>query len=490
MIIPRAINVRLLKDVSANTLQILLNQGLGVFIFLLLSRYLDKDTYGDLNWSLAVLTLVTTIGSLRLEQIVVRNVAAGKDPAGMLTLFTAHNLVIGTGIFLLLVTANFFFPAFAARHPFLWIVSISQLLTFFALPFRQLVTGKAAFGWLAVLATISNFIRFVWLGWLAVYSTLTIQRVLWIFTVSAGAEFILGGYIVFRRLQVPLQTHLRWKDYRLLILSSLPQVGMVFVQAGIARIDWVLLGILSTPARTAEYSFAYRAYEFSPLPLLILAPFLLNSFSRGATGAEPGGGVGAEARPGSLRGDAHRLNLLVRLETVAATLLPLWLVMVWSPLVDYLTGNKYGQSGALTFLILSAAVPFQYLINLYWTEEFAADRLGRIFRITAITGIVVLAGDCLLIPLYTGPGAAVAYLAAMIIQYILYYRASSLPGRGEWGKAMFIAMAITIISGWAAVWLTASIVWRLVIASGLYAVLMAATWQRSSLQVPAKLVGK
>ena len=75
-----------------NTLQVLGNQILGVFVFLLLSRYLDKNSYGELNWSLAVITVITTILSLRLEQIVVRNVAAGKDASAMLTLFLFHTI--------------------------------------------------------------------------------------------------------------------------------------------------------------------------------------------------------------------------------------------------------------------------------------------------------------------------------------------------------------------------------------------------------------
>src|ERR1700744_5116344 len=155
-------NKKLFTDISWNTLQILANQVLGVFVFLLLSRYLDKNLYGELNWSLAVLTVVTTILSLRLEQIVVRNVAAGKDPSRMLTLFTAHNLVIGSVFFLLLLAGNYIFPSFFNRHSVLWVLSVSQLLSFFSLPFRQLATGRSAFGWLAILSTVSNLIRCCW----------------------------------------------------------------------------------------------------------------------------------------------------------------------------------------------------------------------------------------------------------------------------------------------------------------------------------------
>ncbi|HEY6900921.1 MAG TPA: oligosaccharide flippase family protein, partial [Puia sp.] len=125
-----------MRNVSMNTLQILSNQVLGVFIFLLLSRYLDKTTYGDLNWALAVLTLVTTILSFRLEQIVVRDIAAGKDAGSLLTLFIFHT--VGAALLLLAILAAGYF--FFHIPPLLWWLSFSQLLVFIALPFRQLVT--------------------------------------------------------------------------------------------------------------------------------------------------------------------------------------------------------------------------------------------------------------------------------------------------------------------------------------------------------------
>ena len=80
----------LLKDLSASTIQFLLNYLCGLLIFFLTSRHLDKPDFGELNWSLAIFIFVTTILSLRLEQIIVRKVAAGDDASRMLTVFTIH----------------------------------------------------------------------------------------------------------------------------------------------------------------------------------------------------------------------------------------------------------------------------------------------------------------------------------------------------------------------------------------------------------------
>jgi O-antigen/teichoic acid export membrane protein len=437
-----------------NTLQVLGNQILGVFVFLLLSRYLDKSSYGELNWSLAVITVITTILSLRLEQIVVRNVAAGKNASAMLTLFLFHT--IGAAIVFLgaLAACRLLWPVFFGQHPLIWLLSFSQLLLFISLPFRQLVTGKSAWGRLAVLSSISNVIRCVGLLGFVLFSRFTLSTVILLFTVSALAEWVSGAFIVFYQLRIGLDRRVSFADYSELIRGSLPQVGLVFLNAGMARIDWILMGLFSTPGHTAEYSFAYRAYEFSPLPLLVLAPFLLNSFSRRCAG-------GVITVP-------VWMERYIRAVVIFGTLLPLLGVLVWIPLVDGLTLGKYGQAGLLPFLLLSCSIPFQYLINVYWTAEFAANRLGRIFFITGIAAVVVLAGDFLLIPYFGGTGAAMTWLAAMVVQFFLFSRKPLLEGAFGWNNKLFLGIAIALISGGIAVWLTPSVVLRIGIAVALY----------------------
>lgn len=445
------------RNISLNTLQVLGNQILGVFVFLLLSRYLDKNSYGELNWSLAVLTVVTTILSLRLEQIVVRNVAAGKNASAMLTLFLVHTLAAAVVFLGVLLACRLLWPIFFGNHPLIWLLSFSQLLLFISLPFRQLVTGMSAWGRLAVLSSISNVIRCLGLLGFVFFSEFTLSGVVLLFTVSALAEWMLGAFIVFYSLRVGLDRRVSLTGYSSLIKSSLPQVGLVFLNAGMARIDWILMGLFSTPAHTAEYSFAYRAYEFSPLPLLVLAPFLLNSFSRRCV-------------DGVITVPAW-MERYIRGVVIFGTLLPLLGVLVWVPLVDGLTLGKYGQTGALPFLLLSCSLPFQYLINVYWTAEFAANRLGRIFSITAITAMVVLAGDFLLIPYFTGTGAAMTWLVAMVVQFFLFSRKPLLTGTYNWNNKLFFGITIALVAGGIAIWLTSSVVGRVGIAIGVYGLL-------------------
>src|SRR5882757_8511161 len=97
---------KFLKDITASTIQVILNQALGLVIFIITSRYLAKEIYGELNWSFAVLTFITTILTLRLEQIIVRKIAVGDDKSKMLSLFTGHLIFFGTVFYLFLFLAS------------------------------------------------------------------------------------------------------------------------------------------------------------------------------------------------------------------------------------------------------------------------------------------------------------------------------------------------------------------------------------------------
>ncbi|NOT49908.1 MAG: oligosaccharide flippase family protein [Chitinophagaceae bacterium] len=458
---------KLLTDVSASTFQVIMNQVLGIAVFLITSLYLPKDVYGELNWSYAVLMFVVTILSLRLEQIVVRRAAVDQDTSGIMTLFMVHVLLSGLGFYLLLLVLSFIFPAFFTLHSFLLALGISQLLTFFALPFKNVANGKEKFIYLAVMSSTANLIRTVSLCIIIAFSELTIQWVLGIFIATSFIELMVSFYLVTNRMQVKLSAHIRFSDYVLLLKESLPQIGVAVLMAGISRMDWILLGFFSTAAITAEYSFAYRVYELSPLPLLIIAPVLLSRFSR----------YFAANTEQSLLQQKERLSLLVRGEMILASIVPLILNIIWAPFIDSLTGNKYGAVNQQTFLILSCCIPFQYISNIIWSANFAQNRLKLILRITLVTFCIILIGDLIFIPLYNVTGAALVYLSAMIVEYINYMRSSSLSKIRDTWQSLIICMIAAGSTGLGAFYLFDDVALRLLFAIPVFSFLLLATRQ-------------
>lgn len=458
---------KLFNDVSASTLQVIIAQVLGLFVFLLTSLYLPKDVYGELNWTYAVLMFITTVLSLRLEQIVVRRAAVDQDTSGIMTLFIIHVLVSGIGFYLLLLVVSYIFPSFFTVHSFLLMLGISQLLAFFSSPFKNVANGKERFGYLAVMSLTAILIKTIGLSIVIIFFHLTIRWVIIIFISSSFIELLVSFFLVNNYMQIKLTPHIRFTDYTLLLKESLPQIGVAVLMAGISRMDWILLGFFSTTGRTAEYSFAYRVYELSPLPLLIIAPVLLSRFAKYFAGNTEQ----------LLLQKKKKLSLLIRGEMIVATLIPLVLNIIWVPVIDSITGNKYGAVNQSTFLILSCCIPFQYISNILWSAHFTQNRLKLILRITFITFCIILVGDLLFIPLYNAKGAALVYLTAIIIEYTNYMRVSALSKIRETWQSLLICSIAAVGSGFAAFYLFNSTLWRLAFALPLFFLLVVATRQ-------------
>ena len=472
---------KLFKDIQASTVQVTINQALGIMIFLVISRYLPKEEYGEFNWSLAILTFVTSILSLRLEQVVVRQVAAGENPSKLLTIFSGHIFFSGVLFYLVLLSGSIFFPAFFRRHDLLLILAISHLLSFFSSPFRQLANGKEQFRILAIMSSISNIARALGLLVMVATANITIQQVLFLYVFSSLLELITCFVLSIRLLKTSISGRYGLKDYILLVRASLPQAGVVILNATIARMDWILLGILSTSVITAEYSFAYRVFELSPFPLLVIAPILLSRFSR----------FFSRNNENDFLAYKTQVGRLVRFEMIAATFIPLILNMIWAPVIDTITDYKYGEVNVSTFFILSCCVPFLYMNNLLWSVHFAQNKLGLIFRITLFSFVIIVAGNLFAIPLYGAKGAAIVYLLAIVVEYLNYLRTSFLISIRDTYLSPFLCLVIGIVSGLTGFYLAETPVARLLIAVPLYCFLLLATKQlrKSDIRYVADLAG-
>ncbi len=271
---------KIFKDISASTVQVLANQAFGLLVFLITSIYLSKNSFGELSWSLALITFITTVLSLRLEQIVVRKSAAGHDSSKIMTLFMIHVVLSGVAFYLLLVLLNFAYPSFFNEHNLLLMIGISQLLSFFSSPFKQVANGQERFDYLAIMSSTANMVRSILLLVILVFFQLTIREVLIVFIIGSLLELLTCFFLVTRLMKIPFTPRVSFRDYTQLLKESLPQIGAAVLMAGITRMDWILLGVFSTATLTAEYSFAYRVYELSPIPLLIIAPILLSRFTK------------------------------------------------------------------------------------------------------------------------------------------------------------------------------------------------------------------
>jgi O-antigen/teichoic acid export membrane protein len=92
-------------------------------------------------------------------------------------------------------------------------------------------------------------------------------------------------------------------------------------------------------------------------------------------------------------------------------------------------------------------MPFLYFNNFLWTISFAKGRLKAIFLIFLICFIVNLIATVALIPFLNGEGAAAAYLLAIIVQSVLFFKLCGFMLHSKTVTAMLISVVLAAGSG-------------------------------------------
>jgi O-antigen/teichoic acid export membrane protein len=428
---------KFLHDISVNTLQLIIVQSCGVIIFYLLSTRLGKNEFGEINWALAVLLTSFGVLAFGIDQIAIRRIASGINPAQLLTNCITHVLIAGCFFYIILWVSSILFSSFFNQHQVLLLLGIGKLMIFFSTPFKQLATGLEKFKSLLLMAITSNVLRAVALVVFAGMNQLNVQVIVTIFIAGDLAELLVCLFIVQRMLNVPLKLKWNKSEYMDLVKEALPQFGVAIFSSALSRLDWIFLGILASNVILAEYSFAYKVFEVATLPMLVIAPVLIPRFTK-LFHSE------ADKMPQAKIID---LFVLLRLEIIVASLVALFLNILWVPIIDLITDHKYGLVNKTTILLLTASMPFLYFNNFLWTINFAKGRLKMIFYVFLISFLFNLVGDIVLIPFFKAEGAAVAYLVAIFVQSVVYLKKTNLVGLQKNSFRLLLILLTAIVSG-------------------------------------------
>src|ERR1700712_3052615 len=144
---------KLVNNLSANTLQLIINQLFGLVIFYVLSTGLDKSSFGEINLALALLLAIFNILSFGIDQIVVRKLASGTNPQQIISLFLTHVLITGISFYGLLLIGKALLPAISSYNIIL-LIAIGKLAIYFASPLKQSSVGMEQFRLLAYMAVV------------------------------------------------------------------------------------------------------------------------------------------------------------------------------------------------------------------------------------------------------------------------------------------------------------------------------------------------
>ncbi|MDF2433898.1 MAG: hypothetical protein JWP44_3529 [Mucilaginibacter sp.] len=453
---------RLIHNLSINGVQLIVNQMLGLGIFYVLSTGLDKNNFGKINLALAILLAIFNILSFGIDQLVIKKIASGVDSSTILSIYLTHVLITGILFYGLLLFGFYLFQQINVFYSLLLLIGIGKLMIFFSTPFKQVANGLERFKLLAYMSVISNIIRCAGLITFAATNHLSLRNVILIFVSGDIAELLLVIYLFKRAIKTPLTLKWNGAGYINLLRESLPQTGVVLITSALARFDWIFIGFMVSAIKLAEYSFAYKIFEISTLPLLAIAPLLIPRFTK-------------QFQQTVIK--VKELKLLVRAEMIVAAFTGLFLNSCWSPVIDKITSGKYGLINTKTIFILSLCLPLLYLNNFLWTIYFAHGRMKMILSSFIITFLVNVTGDVLLIPFFKNEGAAFAFLSACLVQTVYYLKKNTINELNHIWQPAFFCTLCALISGVASRMLFTG--YPLILTSGIiiYIILLFATAQ-------------
>lgn len=432
---------KILKDIFASSAQVISNQVASLVIFLITSTYLLKYVFGELNWCIAIIAVIISLLSFGIEPIIVKRIAAGADIRETTGLYILHTLFTGLLFAIAMLFISIKTPFFFQSHSSFILLSVSFLLSYFSSPFKQLANGKQWFHYLAAMSIISNLVRAACLLLLIFTNSFSLYSVLLVFVASSLCELLLSIWLMLKKTGTAL-LKLSWNriKYFSLVKESLPQLGVAFFSISLARFDWIFLGIMTSKVITADYSFAYKVFELCTMPLLIIGPLILPRFAK----------LFSPDQQNNLQEKKESFFVFVRLEIIIGSFIALLLNLAWVPVIDGITGNKYGAVNVNTIFILSCSMPFLYVTNFLWTINFAQGHLKQILSIITITFFINIIGNIALIPLWQGAGAAIAFLIATVIQTIIYMRKTKFQHLSGIWIPLIICPVSGMLSGWLA----------------------------------------
>ena len=400
---------KLLKDLSANTIQTGITQLAGILIFYLMSRFISKPDFGAYNWATAVGSTIIAIGSLGLDLVLVKRIAAGQDARLMAAIHFFHTLIIGIVISIGLAFIQILWTHLFQFQILFFLIIFQLLLSNVTNSFKFSLTGLEAFKNLAIISVCLNLSKLIVVVVLLWTSFFSIQNIVFGFIASSVIELIASYYFISRKIGIPLKPILVASSYKDFVLESLPQLGVVLFDSALARIDWILLGIMSTVTITAEYSFAYKFFELSKLPLLILAPVLLTRFSKLF-----------QSKESITTSKLSAIQQFFNLEIFVSLLIPVFMICAWTDIIDFITDGKYGGVNQTTYTLLAICIPIHFTINFLWTMGFVQGQLKEIMWITIVSSLVNLLLNIIFIPHYGSLGAAFSFLVTSLLQLISY----------------------------------------------------------------------
>jgi len=367
--------------------------GVGLIVAVWIARYLGPQSFGQLNFAIAFVALFSTISTLGLDGIVVRELVRQPEKKNEILGSVLELKLLGGGVAFLLAFAAIWVlrPTDSQAHWLVGIIAAGMIFQAFDVAdlwFQSQVHSR----WTVMARNIACLILTAVKCGLIIAGAGVVA-----FAWAATAEIVLGAFgliVVFQ------STGNAWKCFRPVWhrMKSLLQEGWPQLFSGMAimlysRIDQVMLAEMVGEREVGMYSAALRLSEMWNFIPAIIVSSVMPSLTE------------YRARSKSLY--YQRLQQLYTLLARVAYIVAIPMTFLARPLIELLYGESYSPAGLILAVhIWSAMFVFLGVATTPWTLNEGTMRITLYQTVLGALCNVVL--NIYLIPLYGALGCAIA----------------------------------------------------------------------------------
>jgi len=382
----------------------ILRMGVGLIVGVWVARYLGPEQFGAFNFAIAFVALFGAFASLGLDGIVVRDIV--REPERKFEILSSAFILKFCGgcvAFLISLGAIFIMrPAESQTHWLVGIIAAGMIFQSFDaidLWFQSQVKSKYT-----VIAKNFVFIVFALVRVVLILNKAPLTAFAW----SALAEIILGaaGLVLFylKSQSFLALWCLKIDTARRLVKESWPLILSSLAVMIYMRIDQVMLAQMIDNKEVGIYSAALRFSEIWYFIPTVIVSSVMPSLTR--------------AKIESEETYLKRLQQLFRWLVRIAYLIALPMTFVSSILVTFVYGLDYQRSGLILAIhIWTAVFVFMGVGSTPWTINENAIKYSLLQTISG--AVINISLNLILIPLFSGVGAAIATLIAQIFSSFL-----------------------------------------------------------------------
>ena len=390
---------KILNNFSWLLAERLLAMMLALFINLYVIRYLGPNLFGKFSYAASYVSLLEAIAKLGLDSIVIRNIVF-KESLTNEVLGTAFILKLCASVVTIFLasTSILLVDNHQEIQILVWIISLSLIFSAFDV-IDFWFQSKVLSGYMAVVRSlqliISSIIKLVFVN-----LKLSVFFFAWILCFDGLFKVIGMIYSYLKNDQKLSAWKINKNQVNLLLKDSWPLILSSVMVTLYVKIDQVMLGNMSNIKAVGNYAAAIRFSEvWYFIPIIIcssLFPYIL------------------QAKQRNQEEYYRRLQQLYDFMIWLSLLIGLFVTFSAGFLVDKLLGSEFRESA--TILVLHIwAVPFVFL-GVARNQWLMAENLTKFsFASTVLGAISNILLNLVLIPTYSGVGAAIATLISYAI---------------------------------------------------------------------------